>query len=97
MASADQVDCAVERDPVDPGSEARPGVETGEPAVGFEEGLLNDVFRVFLVAGHAVGQAKDHRAVLLDQGPEGVHLRHPGRHRPDLPYPVFETESGPES
>lgn len=42
--------------------------------MGTQEGFLNNVFRVLLVAGHAMGQAKDAPTVTLDQSAEGIAI-----------------------
>ena len=54
---ADEVDGAVDRDPVQPGADVRPGLETAELPVRLEPGLLHHVLRVRRVAGHPMGDA----------------------------------------
>src|SRR5215471_5046779 len=78
-----EVERPIDRDPVKPGAQVRAQLESSQTFVGAKEGLLDDLFGVLPVAGHAVGHAKDAARVALHQQAEcvpiaGQHLRHHG-------------------
>ena len=90
LPSANQVDRAVHRDPVEPRAEVRPRLEPAKLPVRLQEGFLHDVLGVLGTAGHPVRQPVHGPAVALDESLEGfavaiprecdgggVRLRHP--------------------
>ena len=66
-ARANQIDRTVHRDPVQPGAEIRPGLETAQLLVRLEPRLLHHVFRILRIAGHPVRERIDVAGMLFDQ------------------------------
>jgi len=64
----------LDRDRVQPGAELTPRIEAPHPPPDSQERLLDNVFRILLVARHTVRQAKHTAAMQLDQHTEAVRL-----------------------
>jgi hypothetical protein len=79
----DEVDRAVDRDAVEPGTEVRAGLEPADLPIRAQKRLLDDVLGVVLVARHPVGEPEDGAAVSLDQRAEclAVALARPSHHQ----------------
>ena len=65
---------AVGDDPVEPGAEIGPRFESPQLPIGAEKALLDHVFCVLLVAGHAERQPEDGPAMAFDQYTERVAI-----------------------
>src|SRR5579871_6812059 len=75
------IEGTVDGDAVDPGSELGARLEAFKLLIAAEEGFLNDLFGVGLVAGDAEGYAEDSRAVAYDELAVGLFVS--GENRPD--------------
>jgi len=71
---AHAVDGIIRRDSIDPRSEVRSRCELSQLLVRPQKGLLNHLFGVVPIPGHAVGQAKNILAVPFDENAKRIAI-----------------------